>query len=98
LDVLRFYLRRRGGVSKNIIVDTSFVKNVWGRDCLGKSPVDRGRKATKVSAITDNTGTPLYLLFHPGNKYDGKTLAHMLQKVDKLFEIKGRCSRWGVNR
>ena len=90
LDILRFYLRRRGGVSKNIVVDTSFVKNVWGRDCLGKSPVDRGRKATKVSALTDNIGTPLYLLFHPGNKYDGKTLAHMLQKVDKLFEIEGR--------
>ena len=91
LDILRFYLRRRGGVSKNVVVDTSFVKNVWGRDCLGKSPVDRGRKATKVSAMTDDLGTPLYLLFHPGNKYDGKTLAHMLQKVDKLFEIRGRC-------
>jgi len=29
-------------------------------------------------------------MFHPGNKNDGKTLGHMLQKVDKLFEIDGR--------
>ena len=48
--LLQFYLRRRG-LSENVVVDTSFVKNVCGRDCLGKSPVDRGRKATKVSAL-----------------------------------------------
>jgi transposase len=71
------------------VVDTSFVKNVWGRDCLGRSPVDRGRKATKVSAVTDARGTPLYLLFHPGNKNDGKTLAHMLAKMDKRIPLRG---------
>ena len=88
-DLLQFYVRRRGGLSKNIVVDTSFVKNVFGRDCLGRSPVDRGRKATKVSAITDDTGTPLYLLFHPGNKNDGKTLAHILHKTAKHIDIQG---------
>lgn len=90
-DLLKYYLRRRGGLSKNVVVDTSFVKNVWGRDCLGKSPVDRGRKATKVSVLTDGVGTPLHLLFHPGNKNDGKTLSHMLQNVkNKLVDIRGR--------
>ena len=88
-DLLQFYLRRRGGLSKNIVVDTSFVKNVWGRDCLGRSPVDRGRKATKVSAVTDDIGTPLYLLFHPGNKNDGKTMGHILEKLSKRISLKG---------
>lgn len=88
-DILQFYLRRRGGLSKNIVVDTSFVKNIWGRDCLGRSPVDRGRKATKVSAVTDDVGTPLYLLFHPGNKNDGKTLAHILDKLSRRMCLKG---------
>lgn len=90
-DLLQFYLRRRGGLSAHVVVDTSFVKNVWGRDCLGRSPVDRGRKATKVSAITDAQGTPLYLLFHPGNKNDGKTLAHILPKLAKRIPLRGRC-------
>ena len=66
LDLLKFYIKRKG-LSKSIIADTSFVKNIWGRDCVGKSPVDRGRKATKVSALVDSYGTPLQLLFHPGN-------------------------------
>lgn len=91
LDLLRFYVRRHGGLSRDLVVDTSFVKNVWGRDCLGRSPVDRGRKATKVSTITDSKGTPLYLLFHPGNKNDGKTLAHLLRKVANHLDLRGHC-------
>ena len=90
-DLVQFYLKRNKRPSKTLVVDTSFVKNVWGRDCLGRSPVDRGRKATKVSAITDAQGTPLYLLFHPGNKNDGKTLAHMIGKVAKRISLQGRC-------
>ena len=86
--VLSIYLRHRG-CPKHMLVDTSFVKNVFGRDCLGKSPVDRGRKATKVSALTDDVGTPLYLLFHPGNKNDGKTLHHLLQKASKYLNLRG---------
>lgn len=39
-DLVKFYTRR--GLSDALVVDTSFVKNVWGRDCLGRSPVDRG--------------------------------------------------------
>ena len=78
-------------VSKTIVVDTSFVKNVCGRDCLGRSPVDRGRKATKVSAVTDDVGTPLYLLFHPGNKNDGKTLGHILHKLGRRVNLQETC-------
>ena len=87
-NLLQFYLRRRG-LSQHVVVDTSFVKNVFGRDCLGKSPVDRGRKATKVSALVDAFGTPLHLLFHPGNKNDGKTLRHMLDKAVKHIDLRG---------
>jgi transposase len=86
--LLSLYLREKG-LSKHVVVDTSFVKNVLGRDCLGKSAVDRGRKATKVSALTDGFGTPLYLLFHPGNKYDGKTLHHLLQKASLHLNLGG---------
>lgn len=86
-SLLKLYLRRRGGVSKNIAVDTSFVKNVYGRDCTGKSYADRGRKATKVSAMVDDIGVPLQILFHPGNKYDGKTLNHLLEKASKHVDL-----------
>ena len=87
-DLLKFYAKR--GLSKEIIADTSFVKNIWGRDCVGKSPVDRGRKATKVSALVDNRGTPLQLLFHPGNKNDSRSLPHLLDKTAKVICIEGK--------
>jgi len=87
-DLLRFYTRR--GISENIITDTSFVKNVYGKDCFGRSPVDRGRRATKVSALVDEHGIPLQILFHPGNKNDGKTLHHLLQNVSRRMSVEGK--------
>ena len=88
-DLLRFYANRHG-ISTDIITDTSFVKNVYGRDCLGRSYYDRGRKATKVSALVDRRGIPIQLLFHPGNKYDGKTLAHLMQKAASHVDFTGK--------
>lgn len=87
-DLVRFYVRRKGRRGK-VIVDTSFVKSVYGRDCVGKSPVDRGRMATKVSALVDETGIPLHILFHPGNKSDGRTLEHLLHKTQKRVNLEG---------
>ena len=40
-----------------LVVDTSFVKNVHGKDVTGRNPTDRGRKATKISLLTDSHGT-----------------------------------------
>lgn len=70
--------------SNVLIADTSFVKNVFGRDCVGASPFDRGRKATKVSTITDQHGIPLVFTFHKGNRNDSRTLFHSLSKCKFL--------------
>ena len=92
-DLLRVYLKVRPR-STTRIVDTSFVKNVFGRQCVGPSPFDRGRNATKVSTITDHTGIPLVFTFHKGNRNDSRTLFHGLSKCkficagDKLYADK----------
>ena len=78
-DLLHVY-RKVKPPSKILIADTSFVKNVFGHDCVGASPFDRGRKATKVSAIVDQRGIPLVLTFHRGNRNDSRTLSHGLSK------------------
>jgi putative transposase len=85
-DAVRFYVRRKG-LSQSLLVDTSFVKNVYGRDCVGRSPVDRGRRATKLSILTDDKGVPLTLLFHPGNKSDCKTLEHLLSRASRTLKM-----------
>ena len=92
-DLLRVYSKIRPK-SPIRIVDTSFVKNVFGRQCVGPSPFDRGRKATKVSTITDPTGIPLIFTFHRGNRNDSRTLFHCVSKCkflssgDKLYADK----------
>ncbi len=42
--------------SKHYIVDSTYVKNAFGRVGVGRNPVDRGRKALKISALTDQDG------------------------------------------
>ena len=49
-EVLREYNRARP--PSHYIVDSTYVKNAYGRTGLGRNPVDRGRKALKVSAIS----------------------------------------------
>ena len=61
-----------------LLEDCSFVKNRYGQDVLGRSPVDRGRKATKVSLLADERGAPLHVCFHRGNRADCQTLHHLL--------------------
>ena len=61
-----------------VVVDASFVKNVFDRDVTGRNPTDRGRQATKISLSTDRLGTPLCSVFHKANKSDALTLKRLL--------------------
>lgn len=45
---------------------------------MGPSSVDRGRKATKLSIITDECGIVLAASFHKANKCDYKAFLHTL--------------------
>jgi len=42
-------------------IDSSHVKGIYGRDCTGRNPTDRGRNATQVSAIVASDGVPMPL-------------------------------------
>ena len=77
-DVFYGIVKRRPSSGGALVVDTSFVKNVYGKDVTGRNPTDRGRKATKVSLLTDCRGTPLCSVFHKANKSDILTLKHLL--------------------
>jgi transposase len=66
--------------TQGIVTDTTFVKNIFGQDNCGRNPTDRGRKATKVSLITNEAGDPLSCTFHPANKADCTILRHTLDE------------------
>ena len=76
-------VKGRTPIGGAVAVDTSFVKNVFGKDVTGRNPTDRGRKATKVSLLTDRRGTPLCSVFHKGNKSDILTLKHLLDTASR---------------
>ena len=66
-----------------LIVDTSFVKNVYGSQVTGRNHTDRGRNATKVSLLCDMRGVPLEVQYHMPNKHDGTTLRHLLDNASQ---------------
>ena len=61
-------------------IDASFVKNIYGRDCIGRNPTDRGRNGTKLSAVVDQDGLPLSLVFFPANVHDVHTVEPTLKR------------------
>ena len=66
---------------KELFIDCSFVKNVGGVDCLGKNPTDRGRLATKLSAVVDNNMMPLSCEYFPGNTCDCSVAIETIDKI-----------------
>lgn len=99
--LIHLYERKRK--SRYYCIDSTYVKNVYGRDCTGRNPTDRGRKATKLSAIVDDIGIPHALRCDPGNTSDmklfGSTLNHMMTKIRniEMFADKGYDSRTNRN-
>lgn len=57
----------------DIFIDTSMIKNVGGVDGMGRNPTDRGRMATKLSAIVDRDGIPVSVEFFAANRSDVTT-------------------------
>ena len=97
-NLLRLYSRRRR--PRYYAVDSSFVKNIYGSDCVGRNPTDRGRKASKMPCIVDDLGVPFGVLFTPANQSDLKlfdsTLNSTLTPLDlgkELYADKGYDSK-----
>ena len=95
--LLRLYSRKRR--PRYLCLDSSYVKNIYGRDVVGRNPTDRGRRATKLSAVVDDLGVPYSLRCDPGNMSDmklfGPALSSIMKGVDnvELFADKGYDSK-----
>ena len=87
--LLRLYRRRRR--PNHYCVDSTHVKNVYGRNCKGRNHADRGRMSTKLSAVVDDKGIPFAFHVAPGNASDMKlllpSLQAMLLSVEKGTEV-----------
>ena len=90
---------RKLSPSTRYCVDSTYVKNRYGRTGVGKNHTDRGRKALKLSVLTDGQGVVVGACCHPGNRPDVVLLEDTLQsaftQLDQveLFADRGYDSR-----
>lgn len=84
-ELLKLYSRKR--LKENaewfntLFIDCSYIKNVAGRDLLGKNPSDRGRNAMKMSVICDRNSVPISTTFYPGNRNDSTTEKDSIEAI-----------------
>ena len=83
--VLNHYANKKMTVDPHwfheLFIDSSMVKNISGVDCLGKNPTDRGRLATKHSAICDKAGVPVSSVFFKANQHDCTTTERAVEAI-----------------
>ncbi len=95
--ILNMYASKCDG--KYYIVDSTHVKNVYGRGGLGRSPVDRGRKGLKVSVLADCNGVVHNIRSDPASVSDFRLFTPMLHSAlinlrrIEVFADKGYDSR-----
>ena len=77
---------------KNIYIDSTMIKNIGGVNCTGKNPSDRGRLATKMSAICDVNMVPLSATFYPANLNDTNTIETSIEKLPGRLKVNNRYS------
>ena len=77
--ILNRYASHNDG--KYYIIDSSHVKNAFGRQGLGRSPVDRGRKGLKISVLTDSNGVVHNIRSDGANISDFQLFVPMLSSM-----------------
>lgn len=77
-QMLRRYKRRYK--TEFYCIDSTYVKNLFGVEGMGRNPTDRGRLALKVSVIVDQNGIVHSLVHSPGNKADVSLLGTCLEE------------------
>lgn len=64
-----------------LFIDTTLIKNINGRDCVGKNPTDRGRKGSKISVICDMSEIPIAVQMYPANIGDQNTAVETVESI-----------------
>lgn len=67
--------------TKDLIIDSSMIKNILGQDVIGRNHYDRGRFATKVTLIVTSSGIPLAMTTSAANNHDVNFVTETLDKV-----------------
>ncbi|NDA64972.1 MAG: IS4/IS5 family transposase [Chitinophagia bacterium] len=75
---------------KNMIIDSSMIKNYKGIDCIGRNHYDRNRRATKISIICDQNKVPVSVSLYEANIHDVHTIEKSCENINKNIFIDKR--------
>ncbi len=81
---LEAYDRICGLQLSEVAVDRCITKAPCGGEMAGRSPVDRGKRGLKRSAVVDANGIPLGAIAAPANRHDSPLLEETLDTLGKL--------------
>ena len=76
----------------DVAVDCCITKAPCGGEKAGRSPVDRGKRGLKRSAVVDADGIPLGAVAAPANRHDSPLLGETLDALGKLGPLPERMS------
>jgi hypothetical protein len=89
---LEAYDRIVGLQLSEVAVDCCITKAPCGGESAGRSPVDRGKRGLKRSAVVDGDGIPLGAIAAPANRHDSPLLEETLDTLGKLGSLPERMS------
>jgi transposase len=89
---LEAYDRIVGLRLSDLAVDCCITKAPCGGESAGRSPVDRGKRGLKRSAVVDANGIPLGAVAAPANRHDSPLLEGTLDTLGKLGPLPERMS------
>jgi hypothetical protein len=89
---LEAYDRIVGLRLSDVAVDCCITKAPCGGESAGRSPVDRGKRGLKRSAVVDANGIPLGAIAAPANRHDSPLLEGTLDALGKLGPLPERMS------
>jgi IS5 family transposase len=73
-------------------VRRSWTRRAFGRkrgSLTGRSPVDRGKKGSKIHIISDANGIPLTTGVSAGNSHDSVMLQPMVEQIPRVRSMRG---------
>lgn len=59
---------------KNLFIDSSMIKNINGKDLLGRNHYDRNRKGNKITVLVNSKGIPISIHLAKANIHDAKLI------------------------
>ena len=62
----------------DLFLDSSMIKNINGKDLLGKNHFDRNRKGNKITVLVDSKGIPISIHLAKANIHDSQLIEDIL--------------------